>query len=131
MVIEVTSSVIEAMYAAARKADPKEACGILLGGDARITSFTQTKNVHPAPQTHFEIDPAALIDAHRKAREGGLQVIGYFHSHPSGDAAPSATDQEMAAGDGMVWAIKGGDDLRMWRDDPSGFEEVSYCKSDS
>jgi proteasome lid subunit RPN8/RPN11 len=131
MVIEVTSSVIEAMQAAARNANPKEACGILLGGDARITSFTQTKNVHPAPQTHFEIDPAALIKAHKTARGGGPQVAGYFHSHPSGDAAPSATDQKSSAKDGLIWAIIGGSDLRMWRDDPSGFEEVSYCISDS
>jgi len=111
MDIHVSSQAMHAMEAAARDAHPNEACGILLGsrgpaGDT-ITAFTPAKNVHPEPQTNFEIDPQALIDAHRAARSGGEQVIGYFHSHPSGAARPSATDIAMAARDGAVWAIYG------------------------
>ncbi|MHA7819285.1 MAG: M67 family metallopeptidase [Erythrobacter sp.] len=126
MAIEVTSQVIEALLKAARKSHPREACGILIGEGNRISAFRETANVHLSPQTHFEIDPQALVDAHRVEREGGPQVLGYFHTHPSGDPIPSATDQAMAAHDGKVWAIIAGRNLRLWRDDPQGFAALSY-----
>ena len=126
MNIEVTSLVMAALERAAAKAHPQEACGILLGEGNCITAFQPTQNVYPAPETHFEIDPQALIDAHRKARSGGPQVLGYFHSHPKGPAAPSAKDAEMAAGDGAIWAIWGEGKVAFWRSTQTGFAELSY-----
>ncbi len=107
MDVEISNEALDALFAAARAASPREACGILLGQEKRVTALLETANVHPTPHTHFEIDPQALIDAHRAAREGGAQVLGYFHSHPEGPAKPSATDTQMAAHDGMIWAIAG------------------------
>lgn len=130
MLLEVTSQALSRMRAAAAAAHPCEACGILLGAGQRITAMIETANVHPAPRTHFEIDPQALIDAHRAARAGGPQVIGYFHSHPVGRAAPSATDRAMAAGDGRVWAILAGDDITFWRDGRQGFAALSFTLHD-
>ena len=126
MAVKVTSEVIKAIRAAAGAAHPHEACGLLLGEGARITEFRETANVHPNPQTHFEIEPQALIAAHRSARDGGDQVLGYFHSHPRGPAEPSSTDQAAAARDGRIWAITAGEELRLWRDGREGFEELSY-----
>lgn len=119
-----------ALEEAARRAFPEEACGILLGEASSVTHFQETRNVHPSPETHFEIDPQALIAAHRAAREGGAQILGYFHSHPNGPAKPSKTDQESAAGDGMLWAIWGEGELTLWRDEPQGFRQVSYSSND-
>ncbi|MFU7528817.1 M67 family metallopeptidase [Qipengyuania sp. ASV99] len=116
----------KAMRAAAVSAFPREACGILLGEGERITQALETRNVHLSPETHFEIDPQALIDAHRAEREGGPKLMGYFHSHPSGEPVPSATDRAMAAGDGKVWAIIAGDNVRLWCDDTKGFRALSY-----
>ncbi|WP_367274046.1 M67 family metallopeptidase [Erythrobacter sp.] len=115
-----------AMLAAARAAFPNEVCGLLLGEDARIDEARAAANIHPAPGTHFEIDPQALIDAHRAARAGGPQVIGYFHSHPTGEPVPSSTDRAMAAGDGRVWAIIAADEVMFWRDTGEGFAALSY-----
>ncbi len=131
MSIEVTSEVADAMLRAAGRADPLEVCGILLGASGPgerscITALIEARNVHPSPQTHFEIDAQALIDAHRSARNGGAEVIGYFHSHPSGDPAPSVTDRALAAHDGKIWAISAGGGLKLWRDDPDGFVPLTY-----
>ena len=126
MDIEVTREVIGAVQRAALEAHPREACGVLLGEGGRIAACVETRNVHPAPETRFEIDPQALIDAHRAAREGGPQVAGYFHSHPNGNPAPSATDCAMAAGDGAIWAIVAGGEISLWRDEPEGFRALSY-----
>ena len=119
------------MRAAAAARHPLEVCGLLLGEGERITAAVETRNVHPSSQTHFEIDPQALIDAHRAARGGaGPEVLGYFHSHPSGPPEPSATDRACAAGDGKVWAIIAGAEVRLWRDDPEGFTPLSNSVCD-
>ncbi len=125
MIAQVSSAVLERILAEAAAAAPRECCGILLGDGAEVRALEPARNVHPAPKTHFEIDPRALIDAHRAARRGGPQVVGYYHSHPRGPAAPSPTDQAMAARDGRVWAIAGQGEVRFWRDDEAGFEPLS------
>lgn len=126
----MTSEALAAMRAAAAAAHPREACGILLGEGARILEARLAANVHPSPETHFEIDPQALIDAHRAARAGAAAVAGYFHSHPSGAAVPSATDRACAAGDGRIWAILAGEDVRFWRDGEAGFTALSFTMID-
>lgn len=125
MPLAVARSVIATLLAEAARAMPEEACGLLLGTDNRIEAAIPTRNVHPTPGTHFEIDPAALIAAHKAARAGGPQIAGYWHSHPRGSAEPSATDQASASRDGKVWAIVAGGEARFWRDLPDGFEPLS------
>ncbi|MCP5397485.1 MAG: M67 family metallopeptidase [Sphingomonadaceae bacterium] len=126
----IEQSLITALLSEAAKAHPRECCGILLGEGNRITASQPTANVHPRPDTHFEIDPQALVDAHRAAREGGPRVLGYYHSHPAGMAEPSATDQAMATGDGRIWAIIAGETVKFWRDGEEGFEALSYIASE-
>jgi desampylase len=119
------------MLAAAAAARPLEACGLLFGTGAHVARMQLTANVASDPAWHFEIDPAALIAAHRAMRDGiGLQLVGYFHSHPNGLARPSATDCEAAAHDGRVWIIVADDATTCWRDGPEGFEPLSYALSD-
>ncbi|MBB3859648.1 proteasome lid subunit RPN8/RPN11 [Novosphingobium hassiacum] len=116
------------MVTAAAAARPLEVCGLLLGTGAHIATAQVTANVACNPDRHFEIDPAALIAAHRAVRDGsGPQVVGYFHSHPNGLARPSVTDAESAARDGRVWIIVAGDTTTCWSDGPGGFEPLSYC----
>lgn len=130
MQVDVTRKALSQMRAHAAAALPLEACGILLGAGARITEAYAAANIHPAPATHFEIDPQALIDAHRAARAGAAAVAGYFHSHPSGAAVPSATDRACAARDGRIWAILAGEDVRFWRDGEAGFTALSFTMID-
>jgi proteasome lid subunit RPN8/RPN11 len=130
--VEVSLEALAAMRAHAAAALPAEACGILLGEGARITEARPTRNNHPAPATHFEIDPQALIDAHRAARAPDApQVIGYYHSHPTGPAVPSATDRACANGDGKVWAILAGEDVTFWEDGEQGFTALPFTMAGS
>lgn len=98
--------------AAAASAD--EVCGLLLAG-AHGVEARACRNVHPEPSRYFEIDPAALIAAHRAARSGGPAVIGHYHSHPSGSPRPSARDAAQAQPDGAIWLIVAGGEVRAWR----------------
>ena len=126
MSVQVTSTHLEQMIHEAACAHPHECCGLILGEGMRVTSIQPTANVHSQPATHFEIDPQALIDAHRAAREGGTQVIGYYHSHPAGLPTPSQTDRSSADGDGRIWAIIARRTVRFWRDLPEAFVPLSY-----
>lgn len=120
----VTSGANATLLTEAAKAYPLEACGLLLGQGDVIMEAAPVRNVHADPARHFELDPAALIAAHRAAREGGLQVLGYYHSHPTGSTCPSTTDQAAASGDGRIWAIVAGAAIGWWRDAPGGFEPL-------
>lgn len=124
MEAEVSSEVLVQLLAQADAAHPRECCGLLLGNDTRITDALACSNVHPQPGRFFELEPRALIAAHRAARGGGPQVLGYYHSHPAGPPEPSATDRDRATGDGRVWAIVGEGRIDWWRDGPEGFEPL-------
>ena len=128
----LTKSAQAAMLREAARAHPLECCGLLLGprgegaagGAGCITTIAPAANVAADPARHFEIDPAALIAAHRAEREGGMALCGWYHSHPCGEAAPSATDAAFAPHDGRVWAIIADGAVRLWRDGPYGFEAL-------
>lgn len=117
------------MRAEAKASDAEECCGLLLG-HAKVEEARPAANVAPDRRRLFEIDPQALVDAHRAARQGGPSVVGYYHSHPTGPAAPSATDRAMATGDGRIWAIVSEDDVTFWCDDRDGFAPLPYTVED-
>jgi len=129
MKLRVTREAFDRLRAEAKASADEECCGLLLGDDA-IEETRPAVNVAADRRRHFEIDPQALVDAHRAARKGGPAVLGYYHSHPAGPAAPSDTDRAMAAGDGSVWAIMNADDVTFWRDDRGGFAPLPYTVED-
>lgn len=120
MGVTISRSILAGMKKASAAAAPREACGLLLGRDGVVEQFTECANVSDAPEIRFEIDPAALFAALRMERAGGAALLGYWHSHPSGDAMPSATDAAMAAPDGKLWVILGGETVTCWRAGPAG-----------
>lgn len=120
MMLEISSELLHRAQAAAAAAYPLEACGLLLGHGARVTEVILARNVAATPATHFEIDPATLIAAHRAARQGGPHVIGNWHSHPDGPARPSAEDARQAAADGQIWLILGQGGPSCWKAVPNG-----------
>ncbi len=131
MKLQVSSAVVASLHAEYASHAPHECCGLLFGHAGQVTALQPAANVHPAPRTHFEIDPRALITAHRAARTGGPQIAGYYHSHPGGPACPSSTDRAQAPGDGKIWAIIGQSELCFWRDTAEGFIALSYGVEDS
>jgi proteasome lid subunit RPN8/RPN11 len=88
---------------------------LLLGEGADIARAMACANVAADPHRRFEIDPAALFAVMRAERGGGTRWIGCYHSHPSGEARPSAADAAAAAPDGKLWVILAGHDVTAWR----------------
>ncbi|MCF8474152.1 MAG: M67 family metallopeptidase [Emcibacter sp.] len=86
---------------------PLEACGLLIGRhDVNIvTEVIPSGNLSPSPEKSFEIDPALIVDCHKKSRNGGNKIIGHYHSHPDGDAEPSVHDEAQNYDRDMIWLI--------------------------
>lgn len=115
MRLEISSSVLIGIREISAVSAPLEACGLLFGADGRIDAFQAVENVSETPDKAFEIDPGALFAALRAERAGGPRIVGYWHSHPSGDARPSATDAAMARADGKLWLIVTAGAVTAWQ----------------
>jgi proteasome lid subunit RPN8/RPN11 len=96
-------------------ASPDEICGLLFGTPDVIAAAQPCRNVATDPRARFEIDPAALIAAHRAARAGGPALVGCYHSHPRGNAMPSPRDAADAQANGWLWLIVGDGEVRAFR----------------
>ncbi len=109
MGLRISRAVIDELIARAAKTPDVEVCGLLFDdGTAQPCA-----NVAGDPASSFEIDPAALIAAHKAERAGGRKLIGCYHSHPNGVGAPSARDAA-AAVEGQVWLIIAQNDVTAW-----------------
>lgn len=82
-----------------RQAYPDECCGALLGRVegpvAVVEAVREIPNVREeeARRRRFLVDPRDYLEIEREARTRGLQVLGFYHSHPDHPAAPSAFDR--------------------------------------
>jgi proteasome lid subunit RPN8/RPN11 len=82
---------LRAIVAHARADEPRECCGLLLGARGELAEAVPTRNLALDPN-RFLIDPKEHIDARREGRRRGLEVVGFYHSHPRTPASPSPTD---------------------------------------
>jgi proteasome lid subunit RPN8/RPN11 len=105
---------LAAVRAHARRRYPQECCGLLLGeravDGARVHAVLRARNLDPAPSHGYFVDPRALLRGHRAARGRGLDVVGYYHSHPDAAARPSRRDEAEAlvAEVYLIVAVAGG-----------------------
>lgn len=130
----VPPSVCDAVVAHAREAAPAECCGVLIGTAAAIVSAVRTGNLSAHP-SRFLIDPADHVQARREARARGLAVVGFYHSHPHSDAAPSPTDLAEASYANHLYLIVGlageAADVRLYRFTGESFElEIADARPD-
>jgi proteasome lid subunit RPN8/RPN11 len=97
---------------AAARAHPNECCGLIEGKDTQQgwigTAIHETANIAENPARHFLIDPQVQFDLMRGLRGKDTRIIGCFHSHPNGDAEPSATDRAEAYETGFLYLIAAG-----------------------
>ena len=81
----------------ARDEAPNECCGLLVGRRGVVERAVRARNLQASP-TRYLIDPQDHFAAMRAARAQGWHVVGAYHSHPAGAAAPSPSDIAEASG---------------------------------
>jgi proteasome lid subunit RPN8/RPN11 len=91
--MEGAATVRRAMIAHARRENPNECCGFLLGRPREILYAVPMRNV-AASRTRYRIDDRAHIALRRALRPiaPALEIVGVYHSHPAGDPVASPTD---------------------------------------
>lgn len=80
---------------------PDEGCGVLLGRFAgqriEVVDATSGTNLNTErSRDRYLLDPADIVRADREARDRGLDVVGFWHSHPDHPARPSQFDTDHA-----------------------------------
>ncbi|NOH04775.1 MAG: M67 family metallopeptidase [Chloroflexi bacterium] len=75
---------------------PLEACGLLAGRDSRVESVIEVTNQAQSP-VRYVMDPIEQLRAFEWIDSQGLDLLGIFHSHPSGPETVSPTDIAEAA----------------------------------
>jgi proteasome lid subunit RPN8/RPN11 len=96
---------------------PSECCGALLGkangAMKQVTEIVPLKNLRCDPsraqellpvddpsreteRNRFLIDPLDQLRVEKDARARGLDVLGYYHSHPDYPSRPSNYDRDLA-----------------------------------
>jgi len=88
--------IVDEVVAHARRVAPEECCGVLIGNATAIVEAIPTRNLS-GNQNRFLIDPQGHMEAVRRSRALGLEVVGFYHSHPHSAAVPSARDLDEAA----------------------------------
>ena len=82
---------------------PNECCGVLFGhftasGDAKVTAILPIENAREAEAQYnrFVITADDSLRAERAAQKLGVDVLGFYHSHPDHPAIPSEYDRQHA-----------------------------------
>lgn len=89
---------------------PHECCGALLGQSTaegwRVVAEVRAGNTRTdSAHNRYNIAPLELVEIERKARRQGLEIAGFYHSHPDHPAQWSATDFEEAHWLGCSYVI--------------------------
>ena len=117
MSIQLKAEHLESIRSHGRREYPSECCGMLLGradGAAKeVAEVVPLQNLrHDAARAQellpledpdreseknrFLIDPLQQLRVEKEARRRGLDVLGYYHSHPDHPARPSNYDRDHA-----------------------------------
>lgn len=129
MAIVLSKAQKEAIERHGEETFPNECCGFVLGRtngqDRSVVELMRADNDREADaqRNRFLITPEAYMRGDKAARAKGLDVIGFYHSHPNAPARPSQYDldhawpfysyiivsvQDRAAADMTSWRLQDG-----------------------
>jgi len=105
--LSINQALAEKIRKHAAETYPHECCGALLGRDASTggdrTTPREVLDCLPlvnrrddSPNNRFSIAPLDVVEADRAAQAQGMDLIGWYHSHPDHPAAPSEYDRNHA-----------------------------------
>jgi proteasome lid subunit RPN8/RPN11 len=139
----IASPELDAIRAHAEATYPDECCGALLGATIEdgVTGVVERlplpNTTEEGPRRRFLVSAADYRAAEARSRETGIEIVGFYHSHPDHPAHPSAYDLDHAWPNlsyVIVSVVEGhAVDARSWRlrDDRSSFLEETIRRDDT
>lgn len=120
----------------ARDAYPHECCGALMGREGTVhATYGLPNTTGEGPRRRFLVRPDDYRAAERESGARGLDLVGFYHSHPDHPARPSQYDLDHAWPffSYVIVSVTADDSGSMtsWRlrDDRSAFEEEPIDRS--
>jgi proteasome lid subunit RPN8/RPN11 len=109
-ILRLTKLVYEEIRAHGEETYPYECCGALLGRPAsdgwQVESPARASNIRiDSASNRYQIAPVELVKIEREARKLGLDIAGFYHSHPDHPAQWSTTDFAEAHWIGCCYVI--------------------------
>jgi proteasome lid subunit RPN8/RPN11 len=130
MPLALTPAADAAIRAHGRETFPHECCGAMLGADGVVReAYALPNTTEEGPRRRFLVRPDDYRAAEKRARDAGLELLGFYHSHPDHPAKPSQYDLDHAwpSFSYVIVSVMSGEDrlLTSWRlkDDRSAFVE--------
>jgi proteasome lid subunit RPN8/RPN11 len=108
--LHLPKAIYDAMRAHGEETYPNECCGVLLGKAApdgwRVQSAVRAGNTRTdSAHNRYHIAPVELVKIQREATRQGLDIAGFYHSHPDHPAQWSPTDFAEAHWIGCCYVI--------------------------
>lgn len=121
--ISITHELLARIHDQCRSAYPDEGCGALLGtlpqgdGGRTVVDIVPLRNSREAEEQYhrFRIEPLDYQRTDEEAARRGLDIVGFYHSHPDHPAVPSDYDRDHAFPELsyiVVATARGGDGTR-------------------
>ena len=83
----------------AEAAYPYEGCGVLVGTADEVTVVRPGRNIRgpeDRARDRYVLDPMDILRAEREADAAGLEVVGFWHTHPDHPSGASRYDADHA-----------------------------------
>ncbi|MEW6202975.1 MAG: M67 family metallopeptidase [bacterium] len=90
-ILKISEPLISTILHHCENEKPYEACGILAGKNYQVLKIFPARNIERSPTT-YRIDPAFYLEMNRQARSEGMDIVGVYHSHPTGFTGMSQRD---------------------------------------
>jgi proteasome lid subunit RPN8/RPN11 len=95
--LQLSRAVYDTIRAHGESTYPHECCGALLGKQTdngwQVAASIEAGNTRTdSAHNRYQISPLELMKIERAAREQGLGIAGFYHSHPDHPAQWSVTD---------------------------------------
>ncbi len=98
--LRLKAGILEAVRAHAEHGYPQETCGIFVGhpgADPEALEFYPVANVvTERARDRYLIDPLEQLRIEKRAWHKGMEIVGFYHSHPDHPARPSQFDTDHA-----------------------------------
>ena len=108
--LKLRQSVFDQIRRHGETAYPNECCGLLVGtvtaeGSVVARAIPVENATSGSARNSYEIAPTDLIRIQAQARRDGMEILGFYHSHPDHPAEPSTTDLAEAHWLGSLYVI--------------------------